>query len=327
MTPAVLIVRLVGPLFVAIGIGILLNAPFYAGMIVEAVHSPTLVYLSGVASLLAGLAILNAYRAWTANWRVIVTVLGWLCVIGGNHSHRAAAGHGCRSRPRSIPGRRSSRSSVPSFSSLAAISVSKATAHDPCAKEKSRGASMNKHIAESDLATPKVTTGPISGSRKIYATARRGARAESAAARDRARCLFRRAARCGLRSLRPLHRSRCGDRRRARSFARAPCMGERARRRRGIRRPRDQAGRQWQRLRQAPRAQFPQHTAPATRRLCFAPPPAGRGGRPAQSRPGWGHRRLQQHPTPALRADPPPAGEGDGGERPPSRNWNGRAPA
>ncbi len=28
---------------------------------------------------------------------------------------------------------------------------------------------MNKHLAESDLATPKVTTGPIMGSRKIYA--------------------------------------------------------------------------------------------------------------------------------------------------------------
>ena len=28
---------------------------------------------------------------------------------------------------------------------------------------------MNKHIAESDLATPKVTTGPIAGSRKTYA--------------------------------------------------------------------------------------------------------------------------------------------------------------
>ncbi len=28
---------------------------------------------------------------------------------------------------------------------------------------------MNKHIAESDLATPKVTTGPIAGSRKVYA--------------------------------------------------------------------------------------------------------------------------------------------------------------
>jgi len=83
MAPAVLIARLAGPLFVVIGLGILLNASFYTGMVVEAVHSPTLVYLSGVASLLAGVAILNAYRAWTANWRVIVTVLGWLCVIGG----------------------------------------------------------------------------------------------------------------------------------------------------------------------------------------------------------------------------------------------------
>ena len=28
---------------------------------------------------------------------------------------------------------------------------------------------MNKHIPEADLATPKVTTGPLAGSRKIYA--------------------------------------------------------------------------------------------------------------------------------------------------------------
>ena len=27
---------------------------------------------------------------------------------------------------------------------------------------------MNKHLAESELATPKVTTGPITGSRKVY---------------------------------------------------------------------------------------------------------------------------------------------------------------
>ena len=29
---------------------------------------------------------------------------------------------------------------------------------------------MNKPLAPSDLATPKVTTGPIAGSRKIYST-------------------------------------------------------------------------------------------------------------------------------------------------------------
>ncbi len=83
MPPAVLIARLIGPLFVVIGVGVLLNAPFYVGAIAEAVHSPTLVYLSGIASLLAGLAMLNAYRAWTADWRAIVTILGWLMVIAG----------------------------------------------------------------------------------------------------------------------------------------------------------------------------------------------------------------------------------------------------
>jgi len=83
MPPAVLTARLVGPLFVIIGLGILINAPFYVGAIVEATHSPTLVYLSGVASLLAGLVILNAYRAWTADWRALVTLLGWVLVVAG----------------------------------------------------------------------------------------------------------------------------------------------------------------------------------------------------------------------------------------------------
>jgi uncharacterized membrane protein len=83
MAPPVLIARLAGPLFVVIGVGILLNEPVYSAMIAEAVRSPILVYLSGIASLLAGLAVLNAHRAWTADWRVIVTVLGWLCVVGG----------------------------------------------------------------------------------------------------------------------------------------------------------------------------------------------------------------------------------------------------
>ena len=83
MPPAVLTARLVGPLFVAIGLGVLINAPFYVGAIVEATHSPTLVYISGIAALLGGLVILNAYRAWTADWRVIVTILGWIFVIAG----------------------------------------------------------------------------------------------------------------------------------------------------------------------------------------------------------------------------------------------------
>jgi len=33
--------------------------------------------------LLAGLAIVNAHNSWRAEWAVIITILGWLMLIGG----------------------------------------------------------------------------------------------------------------------------------------------------------------------------------------------------------------------------------------------------
>ena len=83
MQPAVFVARLAGPLFVVIGAGILLNSTVYSAMITEAVHSPTLIYFSGLSALIPGLAILNVHHSWTADWRVIITILGWLLVIGG----------------------------------------------------------------------------------------------------------------------------------------------------------------------------------------------------------------------------------------------------
>ncbi len=68
---------------VVIGGGVLLIEANYAAMIREAAHSPTIIYLSGLLSLLPGLAILNVYRTRAADWRVTVTILGWLLVIGG----------------------------------------------------------------------------------------------------------------------------------------------------------------------------------------------------------------------------------------------------
>ena len=83
MEPVIYIARFAGRVFIVIGVGILANLSFYSGMVAEAVRSPTLIYIAGILSLTAGLAILGAYRAWTADWRVVVTILGWLCVIGG----------------------------------------------------------------------------------------------------------------------------------------------------------------------------------------------------------------------------------------------------
>jgi hypothetical protein len=84
VVPAViLIARLIGPLFSVLGLGLLLNSTFYAAAVGEGAHSPVLIAIAGMASLVAGLAILNAHRAWTYDWRVLVTVIGWVFIVAG----------------------------------------------------------------------------------------------------------------------------------------------------------------------------------------------------------------------------------------------------
>jgi hypothetical protein len=83
MPAATLIARLIGPLFAALGVGMIVNATFYAAAVGEGAHSPVLIAISGMATLLAGIAILNAHHAWTADWRVLVTLIGWLFIVAG----------------------------------------------------------------------------------------------------------------------------------------------------------------------------------------------------------------------------------------------------
>jgi hypothetical protein len=83
MDRSLFLARLMGPTFVAIVLGMLINLGMYESMIAEALHTGIVFYLSGLLSLLAGLAIVNLHNMWCADWRVIFTILGWLMTIGG----------------------------------------------------------------------------------------------------------------------------------------------------------------------------------------------------------------------------------------------------
>ena len=77
------IARLIGPFLVAIGAGLLVNGDVMQAMAAEFLKSPALIFLSGLLTLTAGLAIVNTHNVWAADWRVIVTIFGWLGVLGG----------------------------------------------------------------------------------------------------------------------------------------------------------------------------------------------------------------------------------------------------
>ena len=89
MTNSTLIARLMGPVLLIMGIGTALGLPGvgmapgdYAGLMKEMTSLPFTI-LFGVLALLAGLAIVNAHNLWVSDWRVIITVVGWLAIIRG----------------------------------------------------------------------------------------------------------------------------------------------------------------------------------------------------------------------------------------------------
>ena len=83
MTPSTFVARILGPVLVTVGIGLLLEGDTFRTMADEFLHSAALIYLSGVITLALGLAILNVHHLWVRDWRVLVTIFGWLFLIGG----------------------------------------------------------------------------------------------------------------------------------------------------------------------------------------------------------------------------------------------------
>ena len=77
------IARLVGPVFCAIGIGMLTNGDGYRLVASQFLTSYAFIYFSGVLLLLAGLTILNFHPHWTPDWRSAVTALGWILTCIG----------------------------------------------------------------------------------------------------------------------------------------------------------------------------------------------------------------------------------------------------
>lgn len=77
------IAGLIGPTLVAIAAAVLLNLDFFPVMAQQVSREPALIFLSGILLFVAGLAIVRVHNVWTGGWPVLVTVLGWLAMIGG----------------------------------------------------------------------------------------------------------------------------------------------------------------------------------------------------------------------------------------------------
>jgi uncharacterized membrane protein len=83
MPTSIFLAKLIGPVFIAVGIGLVVNAAAYRKLADEFLRSLALVYLSGLLTMTAGMALILTHNVWAADWRILITLLGWLAAIGG----------------------------------------------------------------------------------------------------------------------------------------------------------------------------------------------------------------------------------------------------
>ena len=81
MTTSIFLAKLIGPFFLLVGLSLLINQPQFRIVADEFLQNPALVFLTGLMILPVGLAIVLTHNVWAADWRVLITLLGWLSIV------------------------------------------------------------------------------------------------------------------------------------------------------------------------------------------------------------------------------------------------------
>ena len=83
MDTSIFIARLLGPPILLAGLSLIAHPSFYRRVAESVRNAPGLLYMIGMLRLLAGLAIVLVHNVWVANWRVLITLLGWVAIVRG----------------------------------------------------------------------------------------------------------------------------------------------------------------------------------------------------------------------------------------------------
>ncbi len=70
-------------IYIAVGIGRLINPGFYKKLFEDFIENAAVLYLGGVMALTIGYLILTFHNTWTGGLSVIITIFGWLALIKG----------------------------------------------------------------------------------------------------------------------------------------------------------------------------------------------------------------------------------------------------
>ena len=83
MDSSILLARLMGPYIILIGVSLIFNQKIFLQIMEDFPKNPSLVFITGLLTFVAGLATVLFHNIWVWDWRIIITIFGWLVLIKG----------------------------------------------------------------------------------------------------------------------------------------------------------------------------------------------------------------------------------------------------
>lgn len=80
---SIILAKLLGLYFLAIGLGFLLNPERLREVFPEAIKDRGFMFFGAIFALFVGAAIISVHNIWTLNWSLIITLLGWWSLLKG----------------------------------------------------------------------------------------------------------------------------------------------------------------------------------------------------------------------------------------------------
>jgi len=83
MQTSIFLAKLMGPILALAGLAMLINRKELEALAQEFLRSRALFFVLGLVDLGVGLAIVLTHNVWVADWRIIITLLGWFLLVRG----------------------------------------------------------------------------------------------------------------------------------------------------------------------------------------------------------------------------------------------------
>ncbi len=83
MVLSIFLAKTIGLYLVIVSAAFMLKANELKPMILDMLKNPSLVLFSGILALIFGILIVVSHNVWVMDWRVIITLLGWLTLLKG----------------------------------------------------------------------------------------------------------------------------------------------------------------------------------------------------------------------------------------------------